>query len=69
MSNVMNLKILVSGFFNENDFSNKIMRNKYESWNQIINNLRTCKYLFYSSLTNLNPLILIDSLSSNIPIS
>ena len=68
MANEMGLKILVIGSSSRRDFSDRITCIGFQPWHKFIGSLNKARYLFNSSQYDASPRILIESMSSNVPI-
>lgn len=68
MADIMNLKILVCGKYNENEFSKKIDNVEHLPWNEFIKKMNSSKFLINFSRYDASPRIIIEALSLNIPV-
>jgi hypothetical protein len=68
MADEMHLKILIGGGDKKKGFSEKITFTGFLPWNKFIEKLNTCKYLINFARYDASPRIIIEALSSNIPV-
>jgi hypothetical protein len=68
MADVMNLKILIGGGDKRDGFSEKITFLGFLPWIEFVTKMNTCKYLINFSRYDASPRVIIEALSSNIPV-
>ena len=68
MADTMNLNILVGAGEKRDGFSDKIVFLGHLPWNEFTHKMNSCKYLINFSRYDASPRVIIEALSSNIPV-